>query len=89
MIRPPNPAKDGRADRQNLKDVLAVLVVTDNMPIIHRNHTSLQRIDNPLIVSREYYGRSHIVDLLQNLNDVVGITGSRLPVGSSAISTSG
>ena len=48
-------------------------IVTYNLPILHRHHPLLQRVDDPLVVRRQNDRCSHVIDLLQYLNDVVGI----------------
>ena len=64
--------------------VLAVRAVMNDPTVLHADNSSTEVVDDTGIVRGEDDGRSEIVDLLQDLNDVEGVR--RVEISSRLIS---
>ena len=69
--------------------VITSLFVTDNLTSLNRNHSVLNRIHDFFIVSSHQHRCPSFVDFIQNPIISQEVSGSRFPVGSSAITTFG
>src|SRR5258708_38207063 len=58
--------------RRDLEDIAALLVVPDDLSLIHGDDPFTQGVDDALIVSGQDNGSAQVVYLLQNLHHFVG-----------------
>src|SRR3989344_1888109 len=64
-------AVKGRGHLLNV--VFTVFLVSDYAPVLNGDNTALEVVHDILIVSCEHHGRAHFIDLLQKMEDSVGV----------------